>query len=111
MRLVPESNDAKATFYRAHIDAWVAHAEAIGLSSETAMQLQAILADAEQALRTQREAQQAARAATQAATHAIETLSRFGAAATSTGTTSRTTRSWSSTRPSSRPFTAASASS
>lgn len=79
MRLVPESNEGKVGFYRTHLGAWAEHAGAIGLSEDRVEQLQAILAEAETALRTQRQAQQAAQTATQAATNAVEKLSRIGA--------------------------------
>lgn len=83
MRLVPESNEGKVGFYRSHIDAWVEHAEEIGLSDGRAAELRAILVEAEEALRAQRVAQQAAQNATQQAINAIDKLSRYGAGALS----------------------------
>jgi hypothetical protein len=81
MRLVPETVEGKINFYRSHMDAWLQHAEAIGLSGEFIASLQADLDAAEEALATQRAAQQAAQAATGAAAHALERLCRRGAGA------------------------------
>ncbi len=81
MRLVPETNEGRVNFYRTHIEVWTAHADALGLSGGRAEALAAILAEAEEAMRAQREAQQIAQSATQAMNNAIEKLSRYGAGA------------------------------
>lgn len=79
MRLVPEDNDGKITFFKAHVGRWMEHAGQIGTTPEEIALLQAEVDAARLALIEQSAAQDAARSATLRMNLAIEQMSRRGA--------------------------------
>jgi hypothetical protein len=79
MRLVPEDNAGKISFFSAHIEAWLARASEIGVALEEVEALRDDLAAAKAADAKQQIAQQAAMSATQRRDNALRTMERRGA--------------------------------
>jgi hypothetical protein len=79
MRLVPEDNAGKITFFTTRLPVWAAAAEEIGVSAEDVAELATLTALAGEAATAQRAAQQTAQAATAVRDAAIERMMVKGA--------------------------------
>src|SRR4051812_19043982 len=83
MRLVPEDNLGRISFYRSRAATWVERAAEIGISVETAEALQAEADAAWAEYQAASRARAVAEAATSRMNHAIERMANSGAAAIS----------------------------
>lgn len=80
MSLVPDDKRGKIQFFQTKLPRWAENAEQIGLSSEQVAEMNALTADALEAWRAQRLAQNAARVATSRLHLALDKMMNTGAA-------------------------------